>query len=167
MNLAMKQYRAPWCTSLIVMSAVATLLCLGIGFGVPFLTPHGPAGDPGRYLRWLPLALVPICLLFTVRGYALTEKEILVHRLFWSTRLPRTDLQSAVFDPQALQKSLRTCGNGGFFSITGFYWNKNLGAYRAYLTDPSRTVVLRYSKRVVVLSPENPGEFIRDLGFES
>ncbi len=62
-----------------------------------------------------------------------------------------------------MSKSLRTCGNGGFFSFTGFYRNKALGAYRAYVTDLHQTVVLRYSDRTVVVSPESPEEFAREL----
>jgi hypothetical protein len=59
---------------------------------------------------------------------------------------------------------MRTCGNGGFYSITGFYWSKPLGAYRAYVTDPRRSVVLRYEKRTVVVSPDAPEDFVRELG---
>ena len=65
--------------------------------------------------------------------------------------------------PRAMRKSLRTCGNGGFFSFTGFYWSKSLGAYRAYVTDLQRTVVLHYNKRTVIVSPDSPEDFIREL----
>jgi hypothetical protein len=58
--------------------------------------------------------------------------------------------------------SLR-CGNGGFYSITGFYWSKLLGLYRAFVTDMSRTVVLRYTRRTVVVSPASPEEFVHEV----
>lgn len=159
----MKTFRAPWGKLLVVMSALATLLCLGITFGIPFfLTPqHG--GEVGRWLRWVPLALLIGCALFTVRGYAITPDAILVHRLLWSTRLPREGLKSAEFVPHAMRRSLRTCGNGGFFSFTGFYWSKSLKSFRAYVTDLNRTVVLRYDRRTVVVSPESPDDFARLL----
>ena len=57
----------------------------------------------------------------------------------------------------------RLPGNGGFFSFTGFYRNKTLGAYRAYVTDRHLTVVLRYAERTVVISPSSPEAFARDL----
>lgn len=38
-----------------------------------------------------------------------------------------------------------------------------LRVFRAFLTDPNRTVVLRYSDRVVVISPELPEQFVRTL----
>ena len=63
-------------------------------------------------------------------------------------------------DPNAMRGSLRTCGNGGLFCFAGAYWNKRLGSYRAFATDPSRSVVLRFSDRVVVMTPERPAEFV-------
>ena len=159
----MKHYKAPWCTALIVVSILATLLCLGIAFGTPLLPRPKHGGEVGMWLRWLPLAMAPICALFTIRGYSITPDAILVHRLFWSTRLPRAGLESAVFDPKAMCKSIRTCGNGGFYSITGWYWSKTLKSYRAYVTDPRRAVALRYDRRRIVLSPGDPEDFIHEL----
>jgi len=153
-----KHHQAPWSTSLIVMSTMATLLCLGIPLAMVKHGEHVPF-----WAVLLPLSLILGCALFTIRGYTITGNAILVHRLFWTTRLPRADLLSAHFDPKAMRRSVRTFGNGGFFSFTGFYRNKLLGAYRAFVTDPHRAVVLRYSKRTVVVSPGAPEDFIREL----
>jgi len=159
----MKTYKAPWSKCLIVVSVLATLMCLGITFGIPFLPAPRHGGEVGMWLRWLPLALVFGCALFTVRGYTIAPDAILVHRLLWATRLPRAGLQSAEFVPNAMNRSLRTFGNGGFFSFTGFYWSKTLRSYRAYVTDLRRTVVLRFERRTVVVSPDSPEEFVREL----
>ena len=155
-----KHFKAPWCTLLIVVSALATLLCVGITVKTqPWAARHG-----NGWLAWLPLALVFGCALFTIRGYTITPDAILVHRLFWATRLPRAGLQSARVDPQAIRWSIRACGNGGFFSASGFYWNKSLGFYRMFLTDPRRAVVLKFVRRTIVVSPDPPEEFVRELG---
>ena len=112
----------------------------------------------------LTLLLPMLCALFAIRGYSITPDAILIHRPLWVTRLPRTGLESACFQPNAMRRSIRTFGNGGFFSFSGFYWNKGFGAYRAWVTDPSRTIVLRYRpKRTVLLSPAAPDQFLRDL----
>lgn len=157
----MKTYKAPWSTSLIVVSVLSTLLCLGLTFVLFSAWRH--SGTPGVWLRWLPLALVFACALFTVRGYTIAPDAILVHRLLWATRLPRAGLKSAESVPGAMRKSIRTCGNGGFYSFTGFYWSKTLRSYRAYVTDLNRTVVLRYERRMVVVSPDSPEDFVREL----
>lgn len=154
----MKHYKAPWSTSLIVISSLATVLCLGIALGMVW---NGRGIFP--WLALLPLAIVIGSAPFTIRGYTVTSDAILVHRLFWTTRLPLAGLQSAQFEPGAMRWSIRTFGNGGLFSFTGFFRNRLLGAYRAFVTDPRRAVVLHYSKRTVVVSPAAPEEFVHDL----
>jgi hypothetical protein len=159
----MKHYEARWSTSLIVMSIITTVLCLGIPVGAWFnLAGKHPPGALG-FAVLLPLAILFGCALFTIRGYSMSSDNILVHRLLWSTVLPRTGLESAEVEPNAMRGSLRTFGNGGAFSFTGFYYNKRLGHYRAYVTDPRRSVVLRYAHRRVVLSPATPEDFVYDL----
>ena len=154
----MKHYKAHWGTSLVVVSLLATVSCLGIALVVL------KNGGTSYLTALLLLAIVIGSAPFTIRGYTVTPEAILVHRLFWVPRLPRTGLQSAVFEPDAMHRSIRTFGNGGLFSFSGFYRNKTLGAYRAFVTDPHQTVVLRYSGRTVVVSPSTPEEFAHDLG---
>jgi hypothetical protein len=160
----MKTYRAPWSTALIVMSAMVTVLCVGIAaFAFWEATAKHHSG------LVLLAALLPLTLLFgtapfTIRGYTITPEAILVHRLLWETALPRAGMESARVEPEAMFWSLRTFGNGGVFSFTGFYYNKRLGSYRAYVTDPRRAVVLRFARRRIVVSPDSPEDFVRALG---
>jgi len=160
----MKRYKAPWCRSLIVVSALFTALLLGISGAAWWAAcaKHQPVSVCSAAL--LPLVLLFGTIPFTIHGYTITSDGILVHRLLWDTRLPRVGLESASVEPDALRWSIRTCGNGGAFSITGFYWNKRLGSYRAFVTAPRLAVVLRYANRRVVLSPEAPEAFVQDLG---
>jgi hypothetical protein len=153
-----KTYEAPWSTSLLAMSSVGTLVSIGIALLMIW---------SGRgFLTWtgvLPVAFICGTALFAIRGYTVTSDAILVHRLFWTTRLPLAGLQAAEFEPDAMHGSIRTFGNGGLFSFTGFFRNKTLGAYRAFVTDPSRTVVLHFPERTVVVSPSPPKDFVHDL----
>jgi len=153
----MKHYKAHWGTSLIVVSSLSTVVCLGIAF---VLFKHG---GTALWLGLSLLALIVGCALFAIRGYTVTPDAMLVHRLLWMTRLPLAGLQSARFEPNAMRWSIRTFGNGGFFSFSGFYRNKLLGAYRAFVTDRHQTVVLRYGGRTVVVSPSAPEEFAHEL----
>ena len=141
-------------------SVLSVVLVLGIGCWI--VTLPGP-----RPVAYLPLVLFAVLVLgtalFTIRGYTVTPEAILVHRLLWSTRLPRAGLVSAVSEPKVMNRSLRICGNGGMFSFTGWFWSKSLGRYRAYVTDLNRTVVLRWEKRTAVVSPDDPEGFVREL----
>jgi len=153
----MKHYKAHWDTSLIVVSSLLTVVCLGIAF---VLFKHD---GTSLWLGSSLLALVAGCALCAIRGYTVTPDAILVQRLLWTTRLPLAGLQSAQFEPNAMRWSIRTFGNGGFFSFTGFYRNMLLGAYRAFVTDRHQTVVLRYSGRTIVVSPSSPEEFAHEF----
>jgi hypothetical protein len=154
----MKTFRAPWGRTLVWVSVLVSVLLVAVLWRATF----GPHGRNTLLLDLLWLVL-PISALFTIRGYAVTPDAILVHRLFWTTRLPREGLVSATSEPQALKGSLRTCGNGGMYSFTGWYWSKKLGRFQPYVTDLNRTVVLRWEKRTVVLSPDDPEGFAREV----
>lgn len=158
----MKAYKAPWGRSLIVISSLLAAFSIASVLGMSLVLGSGP---PGVVLlaQWTLPVIVLCCLPFMIRGYAVTNDAILIRRLFWTTRLDRSDLKSAEYVPKAMNKSLRTCGNGGGFSFTGWYWSKPLGFYRAFVTDLNRTVVLRFKSRIVVVSPGDPEGFARDL----
>lgn len=159
----MKTYQAPWGRFLVVISSLLVVLSIAnvVGFGMLL-----PSDEPRALVllaQWTLPVIVLACLPFMIRGYAITEDAILIRRLFWTTRLLRDGLKSAEVVPKAMSKSLRTCGNGGGFSFTGWYWSKSLGVYRAFVTDLNRTVVLRFDKRTVVVSPDEPEDFVNEL----
>jgi hypothetical protein len=156
----MNRYKASWSKLLVGTSTFLTILFLAIGF---ILARRGDGVV--SVLAWIPVLFSIGCALFTIRGYTITPDTILIRRLLWATELPRAGLASAHFVPNAMRWSIQTFGNGGFFSFSGFYWNKALGAYRAYVTDPARTVVMHYrASRTVLLSPAAPEDFVCDLG---
>jgi hypothetical protein len=113
----------------------------------------------GKTLRWI-LALSVVNILGAVLPAGLVKKPAWAQ---WSLLLPVAGLQAAEAVPGAMRGSLRLCGNGGLFSITGWYRNRALGNYRAFVTDLKRTVVLRFPARTVVVSPENPERFVAEI----
>jgi hypothetical protein len=112
---------------------------------------------------WLVALILPVAALFIVRSYAIEPNVLAIRRLLWTTRLPLAGLQSAEVSPNVMRGSLRLFGNGGMFSITGLFRNRALGNYRAFVTDLTKTVVLRFPNRTVVISPENPERFVADI----
>jgi len=157
-----KTYRAPWGLTLRVTSGVLLALAVAIPAGLKSLPVSLPVFSTQLAIWGLPLALLG-ALPFMIRGYAITPDAILIRRLFWTTRLSRDDFRSAEVIPRVMATSLRTCGNGGAFSFTGWYWNKSFGPFRAFVTDLNRTVVLRFEKRIVVVSPGDPEDFVIEL----
>ncbi|HSP42441.1 MAG TPA: PH domain-containing protein [Luteolibacter sp.] len=158
----MKTYQAPWGGALIVISSLLVVLSIASVVGLPMLLPNVPEGM-ASLAPWLLPVIVLCCLPFMIRGYVITEDAILIRRLFWTTRLDCAGLKSVDSVPNAMRRSLRTFGNGGGFSVTGWYWSKSLGFYRAFVTDLNRTVVLRFANRTVVVSPDDPEGFVNEL----
>lgn len=155
-------FNAPWGSSLKWMTGLSVLLLGGI-------TLTGLLREPRDGLFWvlgmvaLPLGILVLCACFMVRSYVVTPETLLVQRLGWSTKLELSSLQSVVVDSHAMKGSIRTFGNGGLFSFSGYFRNKRLGTYRAFATDPTRAVVLRFSDRVIIITPENPEALVAKL----
>jgi hypothetical protein len=158
MKKPMKYYPAPWSKTLITMTS---LVCGVLIFATLSLMVR--SNEVFTLLNLLPLAIIIGCSLLTVRGYTITVDAILVHRLFWKTRLPTNDLRTARYEPSAMSGGIRTFGIGGLFSFTGHFQNDNLGSYFAYVTDPSKAVVLTYPTRTIVISPGKPEEFVKEI----
>jgi hypothetical protein len=154
-------FSAPWGASLKVM----TLLFILILVGIPLI---GISSGPRQNIGWIvmivmPLAILIIAAFFTIRGYILTPQALFIQRLGWKSKLDLTNLVSAEVDPTAMDKSIRTCGNGGIFCFAGTFYNKKLLFYRAFATAPRRSVVLKFPKRTVVVTPDKPDEFVEKI----
>ncbi|HRT56219.1 MAG TPA: PH domain-containing protein [Candidatus Paceibacterota bacterium] len=159
------QFGAPWGRCVKRATAMAVIITLGVAGVLPWVLP-----PKDRWAGLIAPAAIGVTLavtaLFCVRGYTVRRRELVIHRLLWETRLPLGDLQSARQDPEALKGAVRMAGNGGFLAITGWFYSKRLGKYRAFVTDPARSVVLEFKNRKVVVSPEDPEGLITVLGFD-
>jgi hypothetical protein len=155
-------FGAPWGTPLKSMTAVS----IAILTGIPLI---GISSGPRENVGWIlvmvvmPLAILIIAAFFAIRGYLLTPQTLFVQRLGWKSKIDLTDLASAEPDPDAMAKSIRTCGNGGIFCFAGFFHNRKLGSYRAFATDRKRSVILRFPGRTVVVTPDRPDEFVETI----
>jgi hypothetical protein len=160
MGIAVAEFSAPWSRSLRLLTTSAVVVLLTLALGGLLLGPRqslvGRLATAGA-----PLVVLLGTLLFMVRGYVLTESGIEVRRLGWSTDLPFAGLVAVNGEPQGLRGSLRLFGNGGLFAISGWFWNRRIGRFRAYATDPERAVLLRYRDgKKVVVTPDDVQHFI-------
>jgi hypothetical protein len=156
-------FKAPWGRLLTWVSALVSLIILGTAISAPIYLHGHPVSEILLAGIALPLGILGGSALFIVRGYTITADTLLIHRPLWDTKVSLAMLQSVESNPGLMSKSLRTCGNGGLYSFTGWYWNKRLGHYRAYVTDLKRTVVLRFITRRIVISPDDPAAFVEAM----
>jgi len=156
---------APWPGFLKAISAGTTaLLFIVTYFAARAIPPYGSAHTFGIAVAALPMAIPAIALLFVVTEFEVAHNNLLIKRLLWWTPVDLTGLQRVERYPEGFKGSLRVFGNGGLFSFTGIFWNKKLGRYRLFATDPSRFVAIFLPDRVVVVSPADPEAFIRSFG---
>lgn len=160
-----QEFQAPWSVGNRISTALLTVVLLTVPCVVA-LAPQPRA----RGWAWFGVGVLWLILggvgLFCVRGYALRHGELWIRRSFWWTRIPLADLQEVRIDPHALRGSVRLWGAAGFMAALGWYYNKRLGRFRAWVTDPARCVVLEFPGRTLVISPDRPEAFVRALGFE-
>jgi len=144
-----RDYGSPWSSGLKISTSLIIGLMLVTGL---LTTPYSP---------WIPslmVAILLLCLAFSVQGYSLKESKLLIHRLGWSTRYDLQQLLDQEVNPHATVGSIRLFGIGGLFCHLGLFRNDILGKYRIYSTDPSQSLVLKFKGRTIVISPDNPQE---------
>ena len=158
------QFTAPWGVHVKIMTIGGSLICIG----APILFVAPPDGTPASQLMFCcmkaPLFLWLASLLLTVRGYSITQNAILIHRLIWTTRLPLEQLNEVDMEgTNTFRNSIRCFGNGGIFGICGLYYNRRVGTFRAFVTDIGRAVLLKFPSRTILLSPDDPRQFVSML----
>ena len=145
MNL---RFDAPWSSALTVISVCVTVVLLVAVFS-------------GAVIATAGLAIVLVgAAAGAVRGYTVEPGALVIQRLGWETRLDLSGLDSAEVDPDAMRWAFRTFGLGGPFAFVGRYRSRSAGAFTAYATDRDLAVVLRWSNRTVVVTPDDPETFV-------
>lgn len=147
------RFVAPWGRTTTIITLGSSVLLIAVAW----LT---AMQETAAWLAALPIAILFGSAPFAVLGYRVEANAIIVRRPGWATRLSLEELVEAEVVPVAMKRSLRTFGNGGLFGFSGRYRNRRLGAYRAYVTDRRRTVVLQFLERTVVVSPDDPAAFV-------
>lgn len=103
-----------------------------------------------------------------VRGYDVGDGQLVIHRPAWDTFIDLGDLNEARTAPKLVWSSFSLWSTRGLFGFIGYGYASEIGSYRAYITDPSKAVMLRFSSgKVVVVSPESPTEFIASVTAQS
>lgn len=156
-----RYFQSPWGTLLKVFSLFGILVLTGVP-GWLLITNDYAVTEAILYCA-IPIVVLFIGLLFTVRGYVIRGSVLGVRRLLWETEFDLSSLVSVKHDPRAMTGSIRTMGNGGLFSFSGRYRSRKLGSFRAYITDLRNCVVLKFAEQVIVISPENPEMFVEIL----
>jgi len=144
-------FGAPWSRGLKATTGVLLLICALVALSA------GPVGAS------IIVGVVLLAAAFAVRGYSVSDGQLLIHHLGWATRIDLSHLVRAEFRPNAIDGSLRLGAIGGVFSSVGLFSSRELGFYRGYITDSSRAVVMNFGENRVVVTPDRPEEFVAEV----
>lgn len=146
------QFRAPWDLLLVGMTSGVILLFGALSYAMPSLI----------YIMLL-WAIILGCAIFGVYGYSIQDGKVKILRLGWSKDFDFSEIKKVEHKPNAMLGSIRRFGIGGLFGYIGYFSNSILGKYKAYATHTKKTVLLLVNDEQVVISPDNPKEFISVL----
>ncbi|MCX2795094.1 PH domain-containing protein [Microbulbifer thermotolerans] len=156
------QFRAPWSRQLKWITTITASLLLAIPI---LLLSKAPQAQSTLYnvAIGLPPATLLLSALFAILGYRIEGTNLFILRPGWKTRISLQGLSEVKSDPQATHGSTRIFGNGGLFGYIGLFHNRRLGRYRAFATDLSKSVVLRFPQRTLVITPDKPEQFVAEI----
>lgn len=104
--------------------------------------------------------------LFSISGYSISEGKLLVHRPFWVTKFKLEDLETVTVSREKFWLGIRLFGSGGFWGWYGWFWNREHGYYRILASGLDSRVILKWNKKTLVVSPNDPEEFLKKIGLQ-
>ncbi len=153
-------YRVNYGGFIKVMTAISTIVLLGIAtLGVVLHRGHLAVLT---ITTLLPPALLIGTGLFAVLRYEIDRDGLRVVRPI-GRKLVTSRVTSVVADDKALQGAFRTFGNGGMFSLNGWFRLRRYGTCRLWVTDLRNLVVIHGDRGCVVVSPAQRESFISAL----
>ena len=156
-----REFAAPWGSPLRLVSIVGSIVLIGAACFLHATLNFSPAAKLA--VTALPVIVLICAAGFMVLGYESREDALLIKRPGWTTRIPLAGLRDVEINPEAMAGAIRIFGNGGLFAFSGLFRSKNLGSFRAYVTDLKRLVVLKLNDRTIVVSPDAPEVFVAEL----
>jgi hypothetical protein len=94
-------------------------------------------------------------------GYTITDSNIVINRLLWSTTIPVTTKSEI----KSIQKSdlgllFRSFGSGGFWGLLGYFQTSNYGRVFMNVTDSKNILLIATNGKNYIISPENAKQFL-------
>ncbi len=161
------RFAAPWDRMLRVLTTIAVLL-LGAVATIAVIVAARFGGDGGGAVAAFVVAVCALTIVFgwalAPRGFSIEGSRLVVERPLRRVEVPLSAIRAAGPLPDdALARSVRVAGSGGFFGYYGRFWNRRLGAFRAYATRRRDLVHVDTADERFVLSPEPAARFLEAL----
>jgi hypothetical protein len=121
-------------------------------------------------LEWLALplpflALIAATALFRPRAFRVAGDHVAVLRRIGPLRWPLSDIAAVRLPPVWPQsKPISMLATRGMFGTYGWFWNREWGMHRIYMTDADAAIEIeRRNGQRIVMTPNDPGGFVTAL----
>lgn len=149
----MREFTASYDTTTKVISSLICVMLFGLGLVVHVTV-----------VQVLFLLLVLGCYAYSPRGYAITAESLVISRPIRNIRIPLDSVREVrPGTREDLTGGVRLWGSGGMFGYYGLFSTGSLGKSTWYVTDRSKTVIVRTATKTLVLSPDDMQGFLRAL----
>jgi hypothetical protein len=160
-----QSFSSPWGARVRILTSVVAVIFLSLSMLIGFNPEVSQSDEWG--MRFLPVLIFLVMNLvmapFLVLGYEVSAGEISIRRLGWVKRIPLTGISSVTCDPLGLRGATKIIGNDGYLAMIGWFKSKKMGFFRAFVTDGSRVVILKWPDKTILISPDDPETFIQSL----
>lgn len=141
-----------------IVSAAVFLLLVGI----PLLAMN--SGLTAVIAALASAAVIGLSFAWSPRGYEIAGGALRVKRLIGDAVFPLNQLRFVrAASPADFWGCIRLWGSGGLFGYYGRFWSKALGQTTWYVTDRNRMLILDGGGKRIVVSPDNPDEFLASI----
>jgi hypothetical protein len=145
---------------------LAGVLGIGLGFGGPFalsIALMASSGDPAFVILPLPFlgalwflqGLAPV-------AYRLEDGGVVIARRLMPRRIPYAHIGGVDRTPRPIG-GLLALGVNALFGARGPRWNPRTGLHYLAITNTTNLVFLETRRGLMVISPERPDDFAREL----
>jgi hypothetical protein len=116
---------------------------------------------------WITAAAIALIMLlgyaWTPVGYDFNQEACTISVIFPFCVKQLGKISACTLEVKAFSCTIRLCGNGGLFGISGLFWSKKLGRFRVYATSTKSDdiIELTIAGKSVFISPDNPEKFAR------
>lgn len=152
-------FRAPWSPGVQIWTHLI-LFCCVVALVLVWSLPDPLHPDRPYWVTLAVLMGVAGSWAVGVRSYEVTPQGLRIRRGLGSTWYAWESLDFLELNPRAARGSWRLFGLSGLFSYTGWFWNRDLGVFRLHGTDLTRTVLMRFGLRTILVTPDPPIEFV-------
>jgi hypothetical protein len=154
-------FKASWDTSVKLLTMLVSAI-LGYYILPVFYSSGRLSGSDMIIHLVVPLFLLTLGLAFMVTGYSVDSGGVVIHRMLWHKRIPRSEIADVAATSILAGRGIGLCGIWGFCGYTGIAYSSAQGFYFVAASDRDHRIVLsRRHGLPVIISPSDSEAFIQ------